>query len=118
MVNLIIERFPAFYHSQVFLVDDVGWAECGFQGSKDIPTPHIDSIADGSTDTDAKGATLAVTEVGIETTASIGGSSTIGANLGDDLIGPEPRDGRDGHAGKGADGTVRSRGRAFTRVAN
>lgn len=29
----------------VFLSDDVGWAEYGFQGSKDIPTPHIDSIA-------------------------------------------------------------------------
>ena len=31
----------------VFLSDDVGWAEYGFQGSKDIPTPHIDSIAKG-----------------------------------------------------------------------
>jgi arylsulfatase A-like enzyme len=29
----------------VFLSDDVGWAEFGFQGCKDIPTPHIDSIA-------------------------------------------------------------------------
>ncbi len=29
----------------VFLSDDVGWAEYGFQGSKDIPTPNIDSIA-------------------------------------------------------------------------
>jgi arylsulfatase A-like enzyme len=29
----------------VILVDDVGWGEFGFQGSKDIPTPHIDSIA-------------------------------------------------------------------------
>jgi len=29
----------------VFLSDDVGWAEYGFQGAKDIPTPHIDSIA-------------------------------------------------------------------------
>ena len=29
----------------VFLSDDVGYAEYGFQGSKDIPTPHIDSIA-------------------------------------------------------------------------
>src|SRR5262249_33646961 len=25
--------------------DDVGWAEYGFQGGKDIPTPNIDSIA-------------------------------------------------------------------------
>src|SRR5215510_4211748 len=29
----------------VFLSDDVGWAEFGFQGCKDIPTPNIDSIA-------------------------------------------------------------------------
>jgi arylsulfatase A-like enzyme len=29
----------------VFLSDDVGYAEYGFQGGTDIPTPHIDSIA-------------------------------------------------------------------------
>jgi arylsulfatase A-like enzyme len=29
----------------IFLSDDVGWAEFGFQGCKDIPTPNIDSIA-------------------------------------------------------------------------
>jgi arylsulfatase A-like enzyme len=29
----------------IFLSDDVGWGEYGFQGSKDIPTPNIDSIA-------------------------------------------------------------------------
>ncbi|HKB01471.1 MAG TPA: sulfatase [Gemmataceae bacterium] len=29
----------------VFLSDDVGYAEYGFQGSTDIPTPNIDSIA-------------------------------------------------------------------------
>ena len=29
----------------VILSDDVGWGEYGFQGGKDIPTPHIDSIA-------------------------------------------------------------------------
>lgn len=29
----------------VILVDDVGWGEFGFQGNKQIPTPHIDSIA-------------------------------------------------------------------------
>src|SRR6188472_653077 len=29
----------------IFLSDDVGWAEFGFQGAKDIPTPNIDSIA-------------------------------------------------------------------------
>jgi arylsulfatase A-like enzyme len=29
----------------VFLSDDVGYGEYGFQGNKEIPTPHIDSIA-------------------------------------------------------------------------
>src|SRR4051812_33753790 len=29
----------------IVLADDVGWAEFGFQGNKDIPTPNIDSIA-------------------------------------------------------------------------
>jgi arylsulfatase A-like enzyme len=29
----------------IFLSDDVGWAEYGFQGNKQIPTPNIDSIA-------------------------------------------------------------------------
>ncbi|HUR55262.1 MAG TPA: sulfatase-like hydrolase/transferase, partial [Gemmataceae bacterium] len=29
----------------VFLSDDVGYAEYGFQGAKDVPTPNIDSIA-------------------------------------------------------------------------
>ena len=29
----------------VFLSDDVGWAEYGFQGNKQIPTPNIDAIA-------------------------------------------------------------------------
>src|SRR5262245_28109396 len=29
----------------VILVDDVGYGEFGFQGNKDVPTPHIDSIA-------------------------------------------------------------------------
>ncbi len=36
------ERKPNFL---VILSDDVGWAEYGFQGAKDIPTPQIDSIA-------------------------------------------------------------------------
>lgn len=36
------ERKPNFL---IMLSDDVGWAEYGFQGSKDIPTPNIDRIA-------------------------------------------------------------------------
>lgn len=31
----------------VFLCDDTGWGEFGFQGNKQIPTPNIDSIAAG-----------------------------------------------------------------------
>src|SRR5438093_13615909 len=33
----------------VFLSDDVGWGELGFQGNKQIPTPNIDSIAKNGT---------------------------------------------------------------------
>ncbi len=29
----------------IFLCDDVGWGEFGFQGNRQIPTPNIDSIA-------------------------------------------------------------------------
>jgi len=29
----------------VFYADDLGWGELGCQGNKDIPTPHIDSLA-------------------------------------------------------------------------
>ena len=30
----------------VILTDDQGYADVGFNGCKDIPTPHIDSIAE------------------------------------------------------------------------
>jgi arylsulfatase A-like enzyme len=37
----------------IFLADDLGYADVGFNGCKDIPTPHIDSIArKGATFTD------------------------------------------------------------------
>jgi arylsulfatase A-like enzyme len=36
---------PAKPNIVVFLADDLGYGELGCQGSKDIPTPHIDSIA-------------------------------------------------------------------------
>ena len=29
----------------IFLADDLGYADVGFNGGEDIPTPHIDSIA-------------------------------------------------------------------------
>ena len=28
-----------------FLVDDLGWADLGFQGSKDVLSPHLDQLA-------------------------------------------------------------------------
>jgi N-sulfoglucosamine sulfohydrolase len=29
----------------VLIVDDLGWADVGFNGSREIPTPHLDSLA-------------------------------------------------------------------------
>ncbi|MFM8283620.1 MAG: hypothetical protein ACKOCW_08670, partial [Planctomycetaceae bacterium] len=29
----------------VFYADDLGWGELGCQGNREIPTPHIDSLA-------------------------------------------------------------------------
>ena len=31
----------------LIVADDMGWADAGFNGCVDIPTPHIDRIADG-----------------------------------------------------------------------
>ncbi|WP_052444457.1 sulfatase-like hydrolase/transferase [Flammeovirga sp. OC4] len=31
----------------IFLADDAGYADFGFQGSKNIPTPHLDNLASG-----------------------------------------------------------------------
>src|SRR5436305_9186762 len=31
----------------ILLADDMGYADAGFQGCKDIPTPHLDSLARG-----------------------------------------------------------------------
>lgn len=32
-----------------FLIDDLGYADCGFNGCQDIKTPHIDKLAKGGT---------------------------------------------------------------------
>ncbi len=41
-----ISSIPAPKPNIVFIVaDDMGYADCGVHGSKDIPTPHMDSIA-------------------------------------------------------------------------
>jgi arylsulfatase A-like enzyme len=34
-------------HIVFFLIDDLGYADCGFNGGKDILTPHIDKLASG-----------------------------------------------------------------------
>src|SRR5262249_26347611 len=31
----------------ILLADDLGYADLGFQGCKDIPTPHLDALAKG-----------------------------------------------------------------------
>src|SRR4051794_17058988 len=31
----------------ILLADDLGYADVGFQGCRDVPTPHIDSLAKG-----------------------------------------------------------------------
>src|SRR2546426_838816 len=33
----------------IILADDMGYADVGFHGCKDIPTPHIDSLAKNGT---------------------------------------------------------------------
>ena len=38
------ERLP---NVVILLADDLGYGETGCQGNKEIPTPHIDSLADG-----------------------------------------------------------------------
>lgn len=36
---------PAKPNILLIVADDLGWGELGFQGNKEIPTPHLDSIA-------------------------------------------------------------------------
>ena len=48
----------------ILLADDLGWADLGFQGSKDIRSPHIDELAkNGKTVTEASPEFLAELEV-------------------------------------------------------
>ncbi|QEH34728.1 Arylsulfatase precursor [Aquisphaera giovannonii] len=40
-------REPGKPNIVIILADDMGFADVGFQGSRDIPTPHVDSLAAG-----------------------------------------------------------------------
>jgi arylsulfatase A-like enzyme len=48
-VTVIVRSSPAFASDRpniiIFLADDLGYADLGVNGCKDIPTPHIDGIA-------------------------------------------------------------------------
>ncbi len=43
--SLIAGTYAAKPNLVIFYADDLGWGELGCQGNKEIPTPHIDSIA-------------------------------------------------------------------------
>jgi arylsulfatase A-like enzyme len=45
LANLASTRGAEQPNLIIFYADDLGWGETGCQGNKDIPTPHIDSIA-------------------------------------------------------------------------
>src|SRR5688572_14983542 len=49
LIAVAAALFPAYAAEKpnvlIFLTDDTGWGEYGFQGNKEIPTPNIDSIA-------------------------------------------------------------------------
>lgn len=47
-LGLVPDQAPGADHRPdlvVIVVDDLGYADCGFQGGRDIPTPHIDALA-------------------------------------------------------------------------
>src|SRR5688572_19153875 len=45
VVLLFGARLPAKPNLLIIYADDLGWGELGCQGNREIPTPHIDSIA-------------------------------------------------------------------------
>ena len=49
LLAVLASLLPAFSHAApniVFIVaDDMGYADCGVQGCKDVPTPHLDALA-------------------------------------------------------------------------
>jgi arylsulfatase A-like enzyme len=50
LVSLVLSSFAAEAprpNLVFFLIDDLGYADCGFNGGKEIKTPHIDALAEG-----------------------------------------------------------------------
>jgi arylsulfatase A-like enzyme len=50
LVSLVFSSFAADAprpNLVFFLIDDLGYADCGFNGGKEIKTPHIDALAEG-----------------------------------------------------------------------
>lgn len=49
LTSLILLLFPGLLYAQpnilVVMVDDLGYADIGVHGGKDVPTPHIDALA-------------------------------------------------------------------------
>ncbi|MBU6175154.1 MAG: sulfatase-like hydrolase/transferase, partial [Planctomycetes bacterium] len=49
LTSLILLLFPGLLFAQpnilVVMVDDLGYADIGVHGGKDVPTPHIDALA-------------------------------------------------------------------------
>ena len=59
---LTIKALKAIQKATVLLVDDLGYGELGFQGNPEIPTPHMDSIANAGVRLDWPGQGMSKTD--------------------------------------------------------